>query len=73
MTQDWDTLPPANGPAEAKTVIYYKPGQVQAAREIATAIGVSQSSLQPLGHLTSVTGAQGDDVVVILGNNSAPK
>jgi hypothetical protein len=73
MTQDWDTLPPANGPAEAKTVIYYKPGQVQAAREIATAIGVSQSSLQPLGHLTSVAGAQGDDVVVILGNNSAPK
>jgi hypothetical protein len=29
--------------------------------------------LHPLGHLTSVAGAQGDDVVVILGNNSAPK
>ncbi len=73
MTQDWDTLPPANGPSEAKTVIYYRAGQVAAAREIATEIGVSQSSLRPLGHLTSVAGAQGDDVVVILGNNSAPK
>ncbi len=73
MTQDWDTLPPVNGPAEAKTVIYYRAGQVRAAREIATEIGVSQSSLAPLGHLTSVAGAQGDDVVVVLGNNSAPK
>ncbi|HTT59965.1 MAG TPA: LytR C-terminal domain-containing protein [Acidimicrobiales bacterium] len=73
MTQDWDTLPPVNGPAEAKTVIYYRVGQVRAAREIATEIGVSQSSLRPLGHLTSVAGAQGDDVVVVLGNNSAPK
>ena len=73
MTQDWDTLPPANGPSEAKTVIYYRAGQVAAARDIATELGVSQSSLHPLGHLTSVAGAQGDDVVVILGNNSAPK
>ncbi|MGC2484872.1 MAG: LytR C-terminal domain-containing protein [Acidimicrobiales bacterium] len=73
ITQDWDTQPPANGPAEAKTVIYYKPGQVQAARDIAVAIGVSQTSLHPLGHFAAVTGAQGDDVVVVLGNNSAPK
>ena len=73
MTQDWDTLPPANGPPEAKTIIYYRAGQVAAAREIAATIGVSQSSIHPLGHLTPVAGASGDDVIVILGNNSAPK
>jgi hypothetical protein len=73
MTQDWDTLPPGNGPHEALTIIYYLPGQLTAAQEVAAAIKVSSSAIHPLGHLTPVAGASGDDVIVILGNNSAPK
>jgi hypothetical protein len=73
ITQDWDTLPPGNGPHEATTIIYYNTGQLEAAQEIATTIKVSKSAIHPLGHLTPVAGASGDDVIVILGNNSAPK
>jgi hypothetical protein len=73
MTQDWDTLPPGNGPHEAMTIIYYNTGQLKAAQEVATTINVSQSAIYPLGHLTPVAGASGDEVIVILGNNSAPK
>lgn len=73
QTQDWDTLPPTNGPATAKTLIYFKAGQVPAAREIASTLHVKSSAIHPLGNLSSVAGAQGDDIVVILGNDLVPK
>ncbi|MGH3732143.1 MAG: LytR C-terminal domain-containing protein [Acidimicrobiales bacterium] len=75
MTQDWDTLPPVNGPAEKSTIIYYNRGQLKAAREIAATIKVSTSAIHPLTNqnLSPITGVSGDDAVVILGNNSAPK
>ncbi len=71
MTQDWDTLPPVNGPSEKKTVIYYNTGYLEAAREIATTIKVSQSAVQPLGALKPVPDASGDDVIVILGRDQS--
>ena len=71
QTQDWDTLPPVNGPSEKKTIIYYKPGQLKAAQEVATTIHVSQSAVQPLGTLTPVSGASGDDIIVILGKDES--
>jgi hypothetical protein len=67
QTQDWDTLPPVNGPSEKKTVIYYTTGQLKAAQEVATTIHVSQSAITPLGALKPVSGAAGDDIIVILG------
>ena len=73
MTQDCDTLPPVNGPHEATTIIYYNPASLRAAQEIATTIHVSESAIHPLKNLNPVSGASGDDVIVILGNNSAPK
>jgi hypothetical protein len=69
QTQDWDTLPPVNGPLEKKTVIYYKTGQLKAAQEVATTVHVSQSAVQPLGTLKPVSGASGDDIIVILGRD----
>jgi hypothetical protein len=69
MTQDWDTLPPVNGPSEKKTVIYYNTGYLAAAREVATTIKVSESAIQPLRGLTPVLNASGDDVIVILGRD----
>ena len=73
MTQDWDTLPPVNGPHEATTIIYYNPASLKAAQEVAATIHVSASAIHPLKNLSPVPGASGDDVIVILGNNSAPK
>jgi hypothetical protein len=59
-----------NGPSEKKTVIYYNTGQLKAAQEVATAIHVDQSAIQPLTALkpiSGVAGASSDEVVVVLG------
>jgi hypothetical protein len=69
MTQDWDTLPPVNGPTEKKTVIYYNRGQLKAAQEVAATIHVSLSAIHPLGSLKPLSNAAGDDVIVILGRD----
>ncbi len=69
MTQDWDTLPPVNGPTEKKTIIYYNQGQLKAAQEVAATIHVSLSAIHPLGSLKPLSGASGDDVIVILGRD----
>jgi predicted kinase len=71
MTQNWDTLPPVNGPHVTATVIYYNPGERTAALEVATAVGVSASVVHPLGGGSPVPGASGDGVIVILGPNSS--
>jgi DNA-binding transcriptional regulator LsrR (DeoR family) len=71
QTQDWDTLPPVNGPLEKKTVIYYNTGQLKAAEEVATTIHVSQSAIHPLGTLKPVSGASGDDIIVVLGHDES--
>jgi len=73
MTQDWDTLPPVNGPHVKATTIYYNSTYRQAALEIAGTIHVSSSAVAPLGHRTPVTGASSDDVIVLLGPNSGIK
>ncbi len=68
----WNTLPRLNGPTETATVIYYHPGYLWAAQEIATEIGVPTSSASALAAgatVPGVAGATGDDVVVILGPN----
>ncbi|MHB8378514.1 MAG: LytR C-terminal domain-containing protein [Acidimicrobiales bacterium] len=70
MTQNWDTLPPLNGPHVAATVIYYNPGERAAALLVATAVGVSAASVRPLGGGSPVPGASGDGVIVLLGPNS---
>jgi hypothetical protein len=69
MTQDWDTLPPVNGPTEKKTIIYYIPGQLKAAQEVASTISVNLSAIHPLGSLKPLTSVSGDDVIVILGHD----
>lgn len=71
MIEDWDTLSPVNGPGEAKTVIYYKPGELTAAQEVAATIKVSASAVKPIGSVVPVAGAAGDDVIVILGRDQS--
>ncbi len=71
MTENWDTLPPVNGPHVAATIIYDNPGERAAALLVATAVGLSASAVHPLGGASPVPGASGDGVIVILGPNSA--
>ena len=71
LTQGWNTLPGVNGPKETKTIVYFNPGFKWAAIQIANKIHVGLHSVQALNGLRPVPGASADDVIVILGNNSA--
>jgi len=73
LTQGWNTLPGVNGPHESSTVVYFNPGFKWAAIQIANKIHVGLHSIQALNGLRPVPGASSDDVIVILGNNSANK
>ncbi|MCU1364224.1 MAG: hypothetical protein JWM55_2052 [Acidimicrobiaceae bacterium] len=69
-TQNWDTLPADNAALVQATVIYFRPGFQTAAQEVASTIHVSATDVRPLGTAVPVTGAQSDDVIVILGPNA---
>jgi len=71
MLQGWDTLPAGNGPHVAATIIYYNPPYRKAALEVATTVGVSSSVVHPLGGANPIAGSNSDDVIVVLGPNSA--
>jgi hypothetical protein len=67
----WATLTQLNSSKVSSTIIYYNPGFGYAATEIASEIGVPSSAIQPLNGLTPVANAQNDNVIVILGPNTA--
>jgi len=72
LTLGWDGLPPLNANSKvAATIIYFNPGYLWAAREIATSIHESFSAIQPLNGLTPVAGASGDNVIVVIGPDLA--
>ena len=73
QTLGWDTLPQLNASPVASTVVYYNPKFLWAAEQIANAIKVSRSAIHPLGGLRPVAGANGDDVIVVLGPDVALK
>ena len=72
MLQGWDTLPPGNSSAHvAATIIYYNPNYRRAALEIASTVRVSSSVVHPLNGANPIAGSSNDDVIVVLGPNSA--
>jgi hypothetical protein len=72
LTQGWNTLPGVNSLAPAKkTVVYFNPGFKWAAIQIAHKIHLGVHSIQALNGQRPVPGASSDDVIVILGHNSA--
>ena len=73
MTYGWDTLPELNASRVTKTTIYFNRNFQWAARQIATELKLPPSSVQPLNGLTPVAGASADDVIVVLGPDSAIK
>lgn len=56
---------------QATSTVYYGAGQQAAAQEIATAIGVKPTQVQPLTTAAPVTGVTGTDVVVVVGQDLA--
>lgn len=73
QTLNWDTLPPGNGPHVSATIIYYNPGYLDAAREIAAETKMPASAVRPRGHANPIANSAHDDVIVVLGPNAAPK
>jgi hypothetical protein len=73
LTQGWNTLPGVNGPTEKSTIVYFNPGFKWAAIQIAHKIHVGLHAVQALNGQRPVPGASSDDVIVILGHNSANK
>ncbi len=71
MTLGWNTLPAGNAARATATVVYYNPGFLKAAQDIASEIGVARSAIKPLGGLNPITGSATDDVIIVLGPNSA--
>jgi hypothetical protein len=70
-TQGWNALPGINGPHEKSTIVYFNPGFKWAAIQIAHKIHVGLSAVKSSNGLRPVPGASSDDVIVILGSNSA--
>jgi hypothetical protein len=73
LTQGWNTLPGVNAHKAASTIVYFNPGFKWAAIQIADKIHVGLHSIQALNGQRPVPGASSDDVIVILGHNSASK
>jgi hypothetical protein len=71
MTHDWDTLPPGNGPHVTSTIVYYNPGFRDDGLQIAGLIKVAAAYVLPLNGLNPIAGSSSDDVIVVLGPNSA--
>lgn len=71
LTQGWNTLPGVNGPSEPSTIVYFNPNFKWAAIQIANKIHAGIHSVRALNGLRPVPGASSDDVIVILGHNSA--
>jgi hypothetical protein len=71
-SQGWATKPPLDATAqEATSSVYYAAGQQEAAAAIATELKLSPSAVHPLTTAVPVTGASGNDVVVVIGADLA--
>ena len=70
--QGWATKPPLDATAqEATSSVYYAAGQQEAAAAIATELKLTPSAVHPLTTAVPVTGASGNDVVVVIGADLA--
>jgi len=70
--QGWATKPPLDATAQVATSsVYYAAGQQEAAAAIATELKLSPSAVHPLTTAVPVTGASGNDVVVVIGADLA--
>jgi hypothetical protein len=68
----WGTLTPTTATSQASSsVVYYAAGNSGPAKAIATALGLPDSDVQPLGSSTPVRSTAGADVVLVVGSDLA--
>ena len=71
QSQGWSVSPPAGNTVAPVTAVYYAPGQQGSAAVVASELGISPTTVQPLTTAASVPGTAGMDVVVIIGPDLA--
>jgi hypothetical protein len=71
--QGWAVQAPVDAATtEAASTVYYAAGQTAAATAIAGTLGLKPTAVAPLTTAVPVTGASGDDVVVVIGSDLVP-
>jgi hypothetical protein len=66
----WAVKTPVDAATTVSTsTVYYAAGQQASATAIASSLGLGATDVQPLTTATPVTGASGNDVVVVIGAN----
>ena len=66
--QGWSTLPPVNATSTAPSpTVYFAGGRRAAGRQLAKDLSLPASAVQPLTTSVPVPGANGDDLVVVVG------
>ena len=66
--QGWSTLPPVNATSTApSTTVYFAGGRKAAGLQLAKDLSLPASAVQPLTTSVPVPGANGDDLVVLVG------
>lgn len=72
QSQGWNALPPVNtANPVASSAVYFAKGKRQAAVEIANSLRLGEAKVFPFTTSVPVPGANGDDVVVIVGPDLA--
>lgn len=66
-SQGWTTLAPTTAPKVTASAVYYASGQQKSADEVASALGIKSTAVQPLPSSIGVTGATAAGVVVVVG------
>jgi hypothetical protein len=73
QAQGWATQAPVDAATtEATSTVYYAAGESAAALSIATTLGLKPTAVTSLTTAVPVTGASGDDVVVVVGSDLVP-
>jgi hypothetical protein len=71
--QGWAVQAPVDAATtEATSTVYYAAGEQAAAASIAGTLGLKPTAVAPLTTAVPVTGASGDDVVVVVGSDLVP-
>jgi len=72
--EGWGTLTPVTARSEvAVSAVYYAAGQQAAAAELAASLSITPSAVAPLTTAVPVLGTAGASVVLVIGNDLAPK
>jgi hypothetical protein len=71
QTRGWDVVPPVQGPPWDRSLVFYAPTYEPAAKQIAGELGLAADRVVSGVAVSGVTGAAGNDIVVVIGPDLA--